>query len=257
MYLDKILESTGYRVAESMAKMPLGKLESLVLTLPPCRGFMQSIKGSSFGLIAEIKRASPSRGSLAPGLDTRQQALLYQKGGAAALSVLTEPSFFKGSLEDLNIAHEASTLPLLRKDFILEPYQLYEARAGHADAILLIASLLVQEELEILLEECKHLGMDALVEVHTREEVDTALGAGSKLIGINNRNLKDFSVDVDTTYKLLPHIPSDIIVVSESGIKGKEDARRLKEAGVKAILVGEALVLSPHPEEKIRELLDS
>lgn len=256
MYLDKILEATGYRVAESMEKMPLGKLEALVLTMPPCRGFLKSLQNASFGIIAEIKRASPSRGSLAPALDARQQAELYEKGGATALSVLTEPDFFKGTLEDMAIAHKAARLPILRKDFILEPYQLYEARAGNADAVLLITSLLVEDELKTMLEECKHLGMDALVEVHEKEDLDTALKAGARIIGINNRNLKDFSVNIETTFKIMPLIPSDIIVVSESGIKGKDEARRLKEAGVRAILVGEALVLSPHPDEKIREFLN-
>ncbi len=255
MFLNKILEATGYRVAESMEKMPLGKLEALILTMPPCRGFMKSLQNTSFGIIAEIKRASPSRGSLAPTLDTRQQAELYEKGGAVALSVLTEPDFFKGTLEDIAIAHKAAQLPVLRKDFILEPYQLYEARAGNADAVLLIASLMLEDELKILLEECKHLGMDTLVEVHEKEDLDTALKAGARVIGINNRNLKDFSVNIETTFKIMPLIPSDIIVVSESGIKEKAEARRLKEAGVRAILVGEALVVSPHPDEKIRELL--
>lgn len=256
MFLEKILEATGYRVAEAMEKKPLGKLEALILTLPPCRGFLKSLQSTPFGLIAEIKRASPSRGSLAPVLDARQQAQLYEKGGATALSVLTEPTFFKGNLEDVATVHKATGLPVLRKDFILEPYQLYEARAGNADAVLLIASLLVEEELSIFLDECKHLGMDALVEVHEEEELDAALKAGAKIIGINNRNLRDFSVNMETTFKILPRIPSDIIVVSESGIKEKDDARRLKEAGIRAILVGEALVMSPHPEEKIRELLD-
>ncbi len=256
MFLEKILEATGYRVAESMAKTPLGTLESIVLTLPPCRGFLKSLQDNSFSLIAEIKRASPSRGSLAPALDARQQAQLYEKGGAAALSVLTEPDFFKGSMEDLTTAHKATGLPVLRKDFILEPYQLYEARAGGADAVLLIASLLLQDELKILLDECRHLGMDALVEVHEKEELDAALGAGARLIGINNRNLRDFSVNMETTFELMPFVPPDVIAVSESGIKGKDDAIRLKQAGVRAILVGEALVTSPRPGEKIRELLE-
>ncbi len=255
MYLDKILEATGYRVAESMAKTPLGKLESLILTLPPCRGFLKALKNTPFGLIAEIKRASPSRGSLAPGLSARQQSQLYERGGATALSVLTEPDFFKGKLEDMAEAHKAAGLPILRKDFILEPYQVYESRAGNADAVLLIASLLLEDELKILLEECQHLGMDALVEVHEKEELEMALKAGARIIGINNRNLDDFSVDMETTFKIMPFVPSDIIVVSESGIKGKDEARRLREAGVKAILVGEALVMSPHPEEKIKEFL--
>lgn len=256
MFLEKILEATGYRVAESMAKMPLGELESLVLTMPPCRSFLKALQDTPFGLIAEIKRASPSRGSLAPVLDAGQQAQLYEKGGAAALSVLTEPVFFHGNMEDLATAHKTTGLPVLRKDFILEPYQLYEARAGHADAVLLIAGLLVEEELSIFIDECRHLGMDALVEVHEEEEVDVALKAGAKIIGINNRNLKDFSMDMETTFKIMPLIPSDIIVVSESGIKGKDDARRLREAGVRAILVGEALVTSLDPTKKIKELLE-
>lgn len=208
-----------------------------------------------FSLIAEIKRASPSRGWLRPDLDPAALAQAYAQSGAAAISVLTEPAFFRGSLADLASVRGAVELPVLCKDFILDPYQVYEARAWGADAILLIVAALGLPELKALLELARGLGMSALVEVHQAEEVERALAAGASLIGINNRNLVDFGVDLNTSLRLRPLIPPDIPVVSESGIRTAQDVQHLKAAGVNAILVGEALVTSPDPGAKIKELL--
>jgi indole-3-glycerol phosphate synthase len=182
-------------------------------------------------------------------------ARLYARAGAHAVSILTEPDFFQGSLEDLKAAREAMNLPLLRKDFILEPYQVYEARVFGADAILLIVAILPPKKLRQLLALSQELGMDALVEVHQEVEVKTALKANARVIGINNRNLKDFSVDLKTTLRLRPLIPPEVMVVSESGIHSHADVELLRQVRVDAVLIGEALVTSPDPLSKIRELL--
>jgi indole-3-glycerol phosphate synthase len=184
-------------------------------------------------------------------------AASYAKGGAAAISVLTERTWFKGDPADLATARQATQLPLLCKDFIVDPYQIYEARVWGADAVLLIASLLSPDELCALIEVAQGLGMAALVEVHTEAELDNALSADATLIGINNRNLSDFSIDLGTTLRLRPLIPASIAVVSESGIRSFTDISNLQSAGVNAFLVGEALVSSPDPEAKLRELRGS
>jgi indole-3-glycerol phosphate synthase len=177
------------------------------------------------------------------------------RGGAAAISVLTEPEFFRGSLEDLRAARQATDLPLLCKDFILDPFQIYQARAYGADAVLLIAAILSLPELSLLIQVAHSLGMAALVEVHNEEEARKALAAEAALIGINNRDLRDFSVTLETTLRIRPLIPSAVPVVSESGIRSREDVLALQEVGVNAILVGESLVTAPDPVAKIKELL--
>ncbi len=253
--LDNIVTHTRRRIEASQGRLPLPELKNRIGRADPPRHFQKALKAAGFGLIAEVKRASPSKGRLRPNLDAAEMARLYARAGANAVSILTEPDFFQGSLEDLKAAREAMNLPLLRKDFILEPYQVYEARVCGADAILLIVAILTPEKLSQLLSLSQELGMDTLVEVHQEAEVDTALKAKASIIGINNRNLTDFSIDLKTTLNLRPLIPPEVLVVSESGIHSHADLELLRQAGVNAVLIGEALVTSADPLAKIKELL--
>jgi indole-3-glycerol phosphate synthase len=223
----------------------------------PPLDFLSSLKTGATGpaLIAECKRASPSRGVLAKNIDPLVLSRWYAQNGASAISVLTDERFFHGSLDDLrSIAAAGLGLPLLRKDFILDDYQVYEARAAGADAILLIVAALDGEQLHHLHNLAYQLGMCALLEIHHQQEIETALACRPKLIGINNRDLHDFSTRLETTLELRPSIPRDILVVAESGIKTKADVHRLASAGIDAILVGEALVMAPDIPAKVRSL---
>lgn len=254
-FLEKIVDQTRKRIEERKARVPLSKLEEEISHLPPPRDLAAALSGFGIKLIAEVKRASPSKGALRMDLDPGRLSRIYAEAGAAAISILTEPHFFRGSFEDLRAVREQADLPLLCKDFILDSYQLFEARSWGADAVLLIARILPPRDLEDFLGIARELGMRCLVEVHTRSELEIALESGAEIIGVNNRDLNTFKVDLETTFSLLPLIPKDKIVVSESGIRSREDVRRLEEAGVNAILVGEALVTSSDPEGKIKELL--
>jgi len=254
MIIDQIVATVRQGLAERKRQTPLTELERLVNNYGAPRDFQGAVRGEGIKLIAEIKRASPSKGWLCPDLDVATLARSYARGGAVAISVLTEPTFFKGSFADLTTARQVTYLPLLCKDFVLDPYQVYEARTCGADAILLITAILSLSELSALIKIAQGLGMSALVEVHSESEVKKALEAKGNPIGINNRNLADFSVDLGTTLRLRPLIPPDVTVVSESGIKSYADVIALKNAGVNAVLVGEALVTSPDPEAKLREL---
>ena len=257
MIIDQIANDVLKGLAEKKRQEPLAELERVLNRYGPARDFQAAVRGEGIRLIAEIKRASPSKGWLCPELDVSVMAASYAKGGAAAISVLTERTWFKGDPADLATARQATQLPLLCKDFIVDPYQIYEARVWGADAVLLIASLFSPDELCALIEVAQGLGMAALVEVHTEAELDNALSADATLIGINNRNLSDFSVDLGTTVRLRPLIPASIAVVSESGIRSFTDISNLRSAGVNAFLVGEALVSSRDPEAKLRELRGS
>ncbi|MBI9075309.1 MAG: indole-3-glycerol phosphate synthase TrpC [Desulfatibacillum sp.] len=222
------------------------------------RFFMERLsKPGPFGanIIAEIKRASPSKGIIKEGLDPAIQAMAYEKGGAAAMSVLTDEKYFKGSPEDLKAARAACGLPVLRKDFIVSRYQIYEAAVMGADAILLIARALTVDFMRQSLELCKELGLDALVEVHSEDELDQAGEAGARLVGVNNRDLKTFVTDLETTIRLRKRMTADQIAVGESGIRDRADIQRLLDAGVFNFLIGETLVRSVSPEKTIRELL--
>jgi len=201
--------------------------------------------GVGLALIAEIKRASPSRGDIAPGLDAVAQAQAYAAAGADALSVLTEPTRFEGSLADLEAVTAACRLPVLRKDFIVDPYQVWESSAAGAAAVLLIVAALDDAVLRGLLGECRACRLDALVEVHTEADVERALTAGASLIGINNRDLRTLAVDLGTTERLAPRVPAGVLVVSESGIVDARGAARAAAAGAHALLVGEALMRAP------------
>lgn len=254
MILDQIVAEVRQRLAERKQQTPLEELERLVNKYGAPRDFEGGLRGEGVEVIAEVKRASPSKGWLCPDLNVEALAHSYTRGGAAAISVLTEPGYFEGSLDDLITARQSADLPLLRKDFIFDPYQVFEARAFGADAVLLIASILSLSELSALIGMARNLGIAALVEVHDEPEVEKALDAKASLIGINNRNLADFSVDLGTTLKLRPLISSHITVVSESGIKSHADIATLHAAGINAVLVGETLVSSPDPEAKLKEL---
>ena len=251
-FLSEILAVKREEIREAKSRIPEGAL--LSGSLPARKDFLAGLKQEGLAVIAEVKRASPSKGPLAPGLDLQKLVGQYQEGGAAAVSVLTDKRFFGGGLDDLRRARQATELPLLRKDFIIDPYQVAEASHAGADAILLIVACLEQAQLRELLSAARDLSLGALVETHTRAELERALELNVEAVGINNRDLHTFQVDLDTTLQLLPIVPDGIVVVAESGIKGPKEAETLAKAGVDAILVGEALVKSADPAAAIKEL---
>ena len=258
-FLDRLVASTLEYLPQRKALRPLEEMKRLADGQRPARDFVGALRGEGrarIRLIAEVKRASPSKGMLCPSLDAPALARQYERAGAAAVSVLTEPRYFLGSLDDLTEVRAAVDVPLLRKDFTLDPYQVYEARACGADAILLIAAMLSQDQLAHLLDVTHGLGMAALVEIHDEEELERAAAAGPGVIGINNRNLVNFTVDLETTLRLRRLVPGGTALVSESGIHTRTDVQRLARAGVDAILVGEALVTSADPAASVRELLE-
>jgi indole-3-glycerol phosphate synthase len=218
------------------------------------RPFRDALARPGIGVVAEFKRSSPSAGVLREHPRLAEVVSAYERGGAVALSVLTEGPNFAGSLEDLGGARAASTLPILRKDFIVDSYQLEEARLAGAAAVLLIVAALAEAELAALHQEARAIGLDVLVEVHDRGELDAALELGAEIVGINNRDLRDFSVDVERTARLIGEIPSGVVTVSESGIETAAQVHRLEQAGVQAVLVGEALMRSTDPETAVRRL---
>lgn len=258
--LDEIFAYKRLEVAEKRRQRPLAELERAALASAPARDFTGALLeaaavNDSPALIAEIKRASPSRGPLAPGLDALTLAQIYQENGAAAISVLTDERYFQGSLADLQaVASSPTGLPVLRKDFLYDPYQVYEARQAGADAVLLIVASLAPADLAALHAVAVSLGMAALVEVHNLAELELALSLNPALIGINNRDLRDFSVNLETSMTLIRHIPEGVCVVAESGIHTPGDVRRLASAGVNAILVGEALVTARDIPAQVRSL---
>ncbi len=222
---------------------------------PEPADFAGALRGEGIALIAEIKKASPSKGIIRPDFDPERIAATYAENGARALSVLTDEAYFQGSDAHLQAAHRICGLPALRKDFTIDPYQIYQARVLGADAILLIAALMDGSQLEDFLGLAGELGLAALVEVHDREEGERAAQARAQLIGINNRDLKIFETTLETTFELLPLLPAEAIKVSESGINTRADVERLQEAGVDAMLVGEALMREADIGAKVRELL--
>jgi len=206
-------------------------------------------------LIAEIKRASPSKGDLRPDCDVSKIAQTYESSGVRFVSILTEEKFFKGNIEELEKVKTCTTLSVLRKDFIIDEYQILEATAHGADALLLIVSILDKDSLNKLCEKSKKLHLDVVVEVHTESELKTALEVGAEIIGINNRNLDDFSIDLKTAERLIPQIPKDKLIIVESGIETVEDAKNFKNLGVSGILVGEALMKSDNIENTVKQFL--
>jgi indole-3-glycerol phosphate synthase len=254
-FLEDIVAQTRGDVARRKMEHSLSDL--LARIDPPDRGrpFSEALIAPGVSLIAEMKRASPSKGPIRPDADVTAIVQAYEIGGAAACSILTESQFFGGSLDDLRAARAACSLPLLRKDFIVDCYQLAEARLAGADAALLIVAALEEDEFAELLQFGGELGLDLLVEAHTEDEVQAAVDGGAEIVGINNRNLKTLEVDPDTVLNLLADIPAGTVVVAESGISERSDVIRLGEAGVDAILVGEALMREHDPAAAIRSLI--
>ena len=256
MILDRILANKYLEVAQRRIALPIEPLREQALAQTPPRDFLGALQQAGRpALIAECKKASPSKGLLRPEYDPAQLARTYAENGAAALSVLTDEKFFQGSLNDLSTAREAAGLPALRKDFIVDGYQVYEARAAGADAVLLIVAALRLDQMQELQQLINELGMTALVEVHDEAEVETALKIAPKMMGVNNRNLHDFTVDLNTTGRLRRCIPANIALVAESGIHTADDVVRVRDMGVDAILVGEALVTASDVGAKVRELV--
>lgn len=267
MILDKILQDKKLEVERLHIDTPPEYLLDVALQLDPPLDFKAAISGQSdasdrsersdIRLIAEVKKASPSKGLIRPNFDPIAIARRYEETGAPAISVLTDEKYFQGKLEYLTQIRQAVGIPLLRKDFIIDPMQVYEARAAGADAILLIVAALSLGHMHELLEVARGLGMAALVEVHTESELCTALSVGADIIGINNRDLQTFETRLETTLELASRVPPDQVLVSESGINTRADVERLMEAGVDAILAGESLMREPDPGTKVLELLSS
>ena len=256
--LRRILARKAEEVAERRTRRPESELRARRADGPPPRPFGRALeeRGARHrpAVIAEIKKASPSKGLLRTDFDPPALARSYARAGAACLSVLTDEDFFQGADAYLQQAREAVDLPLLRKDFTLDPYQILEARVLGADCILLIAAALDDTRLDEFTHQAYELGLEVLLEVHNGEELERALTTPARLIGINNRDLRSFQVSLDTTLELLPHIPRDRLVVTESGIATREDVQRLMEAGVYAYLVGETFMRAPDPGEALRAL---
>ncbi len=253
--LENIINDKKVEVEQKKRILPLSALEERIAQYKPL-DFTAALTGGGVSLIAEVKKASPSKGVLCEDFDPVRLALTYARNGAAAISVLTESNYFQGRLKYLVDIREKVNIPLLRKDFIFDEYQVYESAAYGADAMLLIASVLNPEQLGELLEISHNIGLFCMVEVHNEEELKTALLAGARIIGINNRDLHTFKVDTDTTRRLRMLIPQEYIVVSESGIRGKEDMKKMRECRVNAVLVGEALVTAGDIPARMKELLE-
>ncbi len=258
MILDKILARKAEEVAKARQNISLDELRSRVANVGPVRGFARVLRQASVegtAIIAEVKKGSPSKGIIRADFDPVAIARAYQAGGAACLSVLTDRDFFYGDLAYLEQIRAAVALPLLRKDFIIDPYQVYEARLHGADAILLIAAALPEAQLLSLAETARELDLDVLFEVHDAEEMAMAHRLPVELVGINNRNLKTFATDIATTERLAPQAPEGRLVVAESGIASRADIRRLQQASAGAFLIGESLMREADVTEKLAELL--
>ena len=252
--LEQLISATREGVARRKSERPLAELEREVAARGEGRPFREALAHPGTSLVAEYKRRSPSAGVIREGASVTEVLQAYERGGAAALSVLTEEDHFGGSLADLREARAATSLPILRKDFTVDPYQLYEARAAGADAVLLVVGSLDGDDLARLYEETRALDLDALVEIHSEEELEVALEIDADVIGINNRDLEDFTVDLGQTFDLLADVPAGKTVVSESGIVNREQIEELERVGVDAVLVGETLMRAANPEFATREL---
>lgn len=258
MILNQIVADNRRELETKKRCLPLAEIRAVALEQPPPLDFASALQGDRIRLIAEVKKASPSRGIIRSDFNPVEIAQIYANNGASAISVLTEAKYFQGSLnhlKDIKRVLGNKKLPLLRKDFLHDPYQLYESRAYGADSVLLIVTILTPEKLEELLLLSHELGMNCLVEVHNEAELEIALKSGAKVIGINNRDLSTFTVDLTISKRLRPLIPEDRIVVSESGIKDRSDIEKLRQWGVDAILVGESLISAPDIAAKMREIL--
>ena len=257
-WLSDIVAATRRRVEESIANADLGRLQEQAARHRP-RGFQRALESagaSGVAIIAELKKASPSRGVIRGDFDPRKLARELEAAGAAALSVLTDEEFFQGSSENLRIASTETRLPCLRKDFIVDEFQILEARAHSADAVLLIAAALCDEDLVALTRRAREFELDVLAEVHDEEELGRALDAGCDLVGVNSRNLHTFKVDLDTAFRVARVLPPEVVAVAESGIESGGDIARLRSAGYRAFLIGETLMKAPVPGEALRRLIE-
>ena len=254
MILDEIVANKRTEIQHRQQRISLAEFRTRAESVPGTLSFADALVGEKVALIAEIKRASPSRGELNVQADPPRLAQTYAANGAAAISVLTDKRYFGGSLNDLKSVRVAVQVPILRKDFIVDEYQVYESRALQADAILLIVRVLADAQLRDYLALARSLGMGALVEIHDEADLERALAAHARVLGINNRNLADFTVDLATTERLAPEIPDEKIVVAESGVFTRADVERAARAGARAVLVGEGLMRAPDVGEKVQEL---
>jgi len=253
--LDRILEARRAEVDHRKRVLPETALKYGVKAAPPVRNFAAALSRDVINVLAELKPASPSRGIIRDPFDAPALGKALEAAGAAALSVLTEGEFFGGSLKNLRDARKEIALPVLRKDFIFDPWQVWESRANDADSFLLIVAALSDEQLRDLIALGRELGMEPVVEVHTHEELDRALEAGSRIVGVNNRDLKTLNVRLETSYELIEQIPEECIAVAESGLRSHDDLKNLRTAGFDAFLIGEHLMLSPDPGAALCALL--
>jgi indole-3-glycerol phosphate synthase len=252
--IDQLIDGARRGVDVRRREVPQADLEARLAGRGEDRPFSEALTRPGLSVIAEFKRRSPTVGDISIDADVAAQVSAYERGGAAAVSVLTDEPHFAGSLDDLRAARASSTLPIIRKDFIVDPYQLYEAAVHGADAVLLIVRALDDDLLRRLYEEAEALDLDTMVEVHNGEELERALEAGAEVVGINNRDLDGGGVNVETTYELMPDVPAGKTVVAESGISGRDELEELDRVGVDAVLIGGALMTAPDPEAKVREL---
>ncbi|MBI2104915.1 MAG: indole-3-glycerol phosphate synthase TrpC [Candidatus Omnitrophica bacterium] len=253
--LDEIVRRKEQEVAEAKARLPFAELKARLARHAVERNFRAALEvPGKLSLIAELKRKSPSRGMLRERFDPVSLAQTLEAAGAAALSVLTDEPYFGGHLDFLRDAKQFTQIPALRKDFILDPYQVYEAALYEADAVLLIVRILSDAQLAACLQAAQGLGLEPLVEVHAEEELARAVRAGARVIGINHRDLDTLTMDSDLSARLMPKVPAGTVVVAESGVQTAEDVRRMRRLGVHAVLVGEALMTAPDPAAKVREL---
>jgi indole-3-glycerol phosphate synthase len=260
MILDEILAEKKRTVGYSRFRLPLADLEgkaTAMSAMSPAKDFAQALRSAPAGIgcIAEFKRRSPSKGWIDRDANLPSVVSAYERGGAAAISVLTDTPFFGGSLDDLRVARATTRLPILRKDFVIDPYQVTEARAAGADAVLLIVAALRDPELGHLLAEIRRWGMEALVEAHDADEVARAVAVGAKVIGVNHRDLRTFQMNMDLAVDMRKVVPAECVMVAESGIRTAADVQRMRSAGIAAVLVGESLMQAPDPTVALRELL--
>ena len=256
MILETIAEATRKRVAAEKEKCSLAEMKEKAMAMNPDTGFPfeQALKKPGMSFICEVKKASPSKGIIAEDFPYLEIAKEYEAAGASAISCLTEPEYFKGDKRYLKKIAETVSIPVLRKDFTVDPYMIYEAKVLGASAVLLICSILSEEQIKSYINICDELGLSALVEAHDANEVQTALYAGARVIGVNNRNLKDFSVDTDNSRRLRALIPHNVLFVSESGVSSTEDVAKLREIGADAVLIGETLMRASDKKVKLDEL---
>ncbi|MGA9362803.1 MAG: indole-3-glycerol phosphate synthase TrpC [Bacteroidota bacterium] len=254
-FLKTVVQKKLAQVARARQHSSLQSVRDRALGAGPPRNFIR-IFSSGFACIAEVKKRSPSRGLLSEDFDPRKIARQYEQGGASAISVLTDGEFFGGGLEDLTKVKENVSLPVLRKDFIIDEYQIHEARAYGADAILLISEILSEGDVQGFVELAGKLGMAAIVESHKAEGIEKAKSAGAQIIGVNNRDLNNFTLDLETSFRMRPLIPDGVVAISESGIKSSGDLQRLRDAGYRGALIGETLMLAENREQALRKLLE-